>query len=202
MASTSTSEANTTIKTRCVTSAQRNIELIGTTCHLITGAKLPSIRQVLQVFFHNVRFVKAAGENARAMALLTINAVKIFWQQARIPMQYESRCVDKLIKLYEHYREIQKTAPEKRSDAKKMVAQTFVNSLDDVFDIASNDALQTMRIEEDKQFLIMQRQKGRPGCMAGVDMALYEREMRSLKRIEKEQERKRKHEQMSQNSGT
>ncbi|XP_039968939.1 uncharacterized protein LOC120780749 [Bactrocera tryoni] len=60
------------------------------------------------------------------------------------------------------------------------------------------DALQNMRISEDKEFLILQRQKGRPGSMAGVDMVLYRRQNRADHRIEKEMSRKRKHQQMSE----
>lgn len=48
-----------------------------------------------------------------------------------------------------------------------------------------------MKFEEDKEFLIMQRKKGRPGCMLGCDMALFAREKRMLERAEKEQQRKR-----------
>ncbi|XP_039968854.1 uncharacterized protein LOC120780659 [Bactrocera tryoni] len=55
-----------------------------------------------------------------------------------------------------------------------------------------------MRISEDKEFLILQRQKGRPGSMAGVDMVLYRRQNRADHRIEKEMSRKRKHQQMSE----
>lgn len=59
-----------------------------------------------------------------------------------------------------------------------------------------------MKIAEDKLFLEMQRKKGRPGCMAGVDMKLYEREKRAEVRKEKEDARKRKHEEeMSQQKG-
>lgn len=91
----------------------------------------------------------------------------------------------------------------RRKDRKiKNVAQAFVDSLDDLFDIASINALDEIKIPEDKQFLEMQRMKGRPGCMIGVDMTLYEREQRSQARKEKEDERKKKHEeQMSQQKG-
>lgn len=197
-ASTSAPSSSTSsVKTRKSVENLRNIDLIGTTTHQIVGAKLPSNRQVLQVFFHNIRFVNmTAKESAR----LTINSVVIFWQQARIPTRYESRCIDKLNKLYETWKTVQKKV--QRSGAHKAMEETFVESLDDLFDIASANALEIIRIEEDKQFLIMQRQKGRPGCMIGVDMKLYGKDVRGRKRREKEDLQKKKHEEASRESGS
>lgn len=195
MASTS---ASSSIKTRHADESLRKIEIIGEVSHQINGAKLPSIRQTLQVFFYNLRFVKTSlNESAK----LAVDAILIFWQQARIPTARVDYCVEKLLKTYEKWKNILKTAPSKRSRAQKEVAEIFSSTLDDLFDIATKDALQEMRIDEDKQFLILQRQKGRPGCMAGVDMNLYAREMRSIERSNKEQSRKRKHE-MSIQHGT
>lgn len=128
---------------------------------------------------------------------MVINSVVIFWQQARIPTRYESRCVEKLEKLYDKWKAIQKKIPSKRTGAQN----AFVDCLDDLFDIASADALETIRIEEDKQFLIMQRQKGRPGCVIGADMNLYRKEERTRKRRKKEELRKQKHEEASRESG-
>lgn len=41
--------------------------------------------------------------------------------------------------------------------------------MNDIFDIAHARALDIMKIESDKQFLIAQRTKGRPGCLLGID---------------------------------
>lgn len=79
----------------------RRIDLIGYTMHQITGAKLPSNRQVLSVLFYNMRFVDLT---AKESAKLTIRAAQIFWEQARIPVRKEDKCVDKLLKLYEMWK--------------------------------------------------------------------------------------------------
>lgn len=183
--------SHSSVTTRKSCEKLNKIDLIGKTSHIITGAKLPSIKQVLQVFFYNTRFVHL---NAKESAKLAIAATKLFWQQARIPVREDHKSVDKLIKLYEKWKVVQKTISHKRSDAQKNAVKTFVENLDDLFDISTADALETMKIEEDKQFLEMQRQKGRPGCMIGVDMVLYGREKRAQDRSAKERERKRKHE--------
>lgn len=43
-----------------------------------------------------------------------------------------------------------------------------------------------IQIEEDRAFLVEQRKKGRPGCMLGIDRALYGRETRRAQREEAE----------------
>jgi hypothetical protein len=43
----------------------------------------------------------------------------------------------------------------------------FVSKLNDLFDIAHVNALQLISLEEDKQFVINQRKRGRPGSMCG-----------------------------------
>lgn len=178
------------VATRTSSANLRKINLIGYTTHQMTGSKLPSNRQVLEVMFYNMRFVDLS---AKESAKLSIKAAQIFWQQARVPLRKEDKCVEKLLKLYENWKNIQKTIPEKRSDTLKKVVDIFVESLDDLFDIAAADALEKMKITEDIKFLKMQRQKGRPGCMAGVDQVLYNREIRAQERREKAESRKRKY---------
>ena len=47
--------------------------------------------------------------------------------------------------------------------------------LDTSFDIAQADALERMKIEEDKMFLHRQREPGCPGCLEGVDKKIAEK---------------------------
>ena len=69
-----------------------------------------------------------------------------------------------------------------------------MKELDRLFDIANQNAMQKMIIEEDKQFLLAQR-AGRQGCMLSVDQKLTKTEKKLLskepkKRKEKEERRK------------
>lgn len=178
------------VQTRQSDQATNNIDMVGRISHQITGAKLPSNRQVLQVFFYNMRIVQLT---AKASAKLTMDAVLVYWRQARIPARENHRGASKLLKIYDKWEKIRKTVPDKRSAAQTTDYEQFLDSLDDLFDIATNDALDTMRIEEDKEYLILQREKGRPGCMAGADMVLFGKEQRSRERQEKEESRKQKH---------
>ena len=51
--------------------------------------------------------------------------------------------------------------------------------LDNLFDSAHADTLERMKIEEDKMFSNRQRKPGHPGCLAGVDKKIAEKEERS-----------------------
>lgn len=181
--------------TRSSVEALNTIDLIGRTSNQITGSKLPSNRQVLQLFFHNMRIVKLSSTES---AKLSINATLSYWQQARIPTKYEAHCIKKLNQLYDAWKNIQRKVPEKRSGSAKKQEEDFVAALDDLFDISHANAMEMINIAEDRDFLTMQRQKGRPGCMAGVDRALYEKEQRRAERLEKELNRKRTHDEMMQ----
>lgn len=58
-----------------------------------------------------------------------------------------------------------------------------------MFDIVHANAFETMKIEEDKLFLMKQREPGRPGCLGGVDKNMAEKEQRSRQRRLEEEER-------------
>lgn len=168
----------------------RVIKLVGNVSHQIVGAKLPSNKQLLEVFFYNMRFVKL---NARKSAELTIDAAFIFWQQARIPTRKRDKCADQLIKLYDEWKILQKNPIEKMSAERKEKLDTFMNKLNNLFDIAHADAMNLMHSEEDKEFLAKQREDGRPGSMLGIDKNLADKEERSRLRKEQEEARKAKH---------
>ena len=53
---------------------------------------------------------------------------------------------------------------------------------EDLFDIAHANALNMMKIEEDKDFLIAQRQKGRPGKMGNMDKNFVKKEANSAEK--------------------
>lgn len=162
--------------------------LVGVIDQQITGSKLPSKRQCLSVLFYNMRFV---GITLTESASLVIDECLIFWKKARIPTQDKAHCVKKLKKLYETLRNLEKSN-KKTSEQCRKKERDFDESLDNLFDIAHAEALNIIKIEEDKQFLLLQREKGRVGCMIGVDKKLSQTEKRKEERERKLSERKRK----------
>ncbi|ESO06019.1 hypothetical protein HELRODRAFT_160132 [Helobdella robusta] len=153
------------------------IYLIGFVTHQITGGKLPSNRQVLRSLFYNIREVKL---NIKGAARLTIKKVFIFWEKARIQTKHLKDSVAKLEKLHEEWRKLQKNS-NRTGPAQTEKEKLFKAILDDLFDIAHQDALQTAT-EEDKLFLLKQREKGCPGVMGGVDLKCVKAEERWQKR--------------------
>lgn len=113
--------------------------------------------------------------------MLTVKEVLLFWDKGNIPTRLLQNCVKKVESLYDAWRKLQKSASRPSATQNKK-EEAFKSALDDLFDVARQDALQNM-CEEDKQFLLQQRKKGRPGCMAGVDMKLVRREERRQNRI-------------------
>lgn len=122
-----------TVKTRKGDGKLRKIAMIGDVSHQIVGTKLPSNRQVLEVFFYNMRFV---GLDSKESSRLTIDAVLIFWQQARTPTREPHKCATKLLKLHDDWKNIKKTKVDKMNSAMKQKHDTFISTLDNLFDIA------------------------------------------------------------------
>lgn len=141
------------------------IFLIGFKETQILGSKLPSLKQVFQVFFFNLRTVKL---NIPESANLVFRECIIFWEKARIPQGLYNivLILNKLIKMYEIWRNLQKNAKITSEIYRKKENEFILYSL---FDIVHSNALYIIKIDVDKDFLINQRLPGRPGCLSGVD---------------------------------
>lgn len=167
--------------------SDNKIYMIEYSTHQIVGAKLPSKRQVLQVFFHNRNIGLDEGSNIQ----LVIAEVLIFWQKAHIPTSKPWYCEQKLYQLYQKWFNLSKS--KSRRTAKQIENETeFLDELDDLFDIAAVDALTQIKNDDDKAFLIAQRKKGREGCLVGVDVKGQKKEEKKQERIEAEERRREK----------
>jgi len=93
--------------------------------------------------------------------------------------------------------EIYKNCSTEKLKHNKKKNEQFISTLNDLFDIAQADALNIMKIEEDRSFLISQRQKNRPGSMLGVDLKITRKEERAAERLKVfEENRKRTYSEM------
>ena len=93
-----------------------------------------------------------------------------FWSKARILTKTEQHIVTKIEKCVDKYQKLKKNKYCK-SKTQKQKECDFLKELNGLFDIANQNAMQMMTIEEDKQFLLAQR-AGRQGCMLSVDQKL------------------------------
>lgn len=146
------------------------------------GSKLPSKKQILALLFYNIRTKKLILRNgAYSVATDLIE----FWLKSNIPTHNRDKIMRKVEALHDEWRKLGKHktlgGPTHAANEKQ-----FVDTLDDLFDIARSNALMTMTIEEDKRFLLAQRKKGRQGSMIGHDESFAAVQKRRMIRDEEE----------------
>lgn len=160
---------------------RKQVFLVGIMKNQITGGKLPSKGDILSVLFYNMRVVNLSLQES---ASLVIDECLIYWKKARIPTHHRSDCIAKCKKLYTDLRILEKHKA-RTSELNKNKRIEFEDGLKDLFDIAHAAALSMIKIDEDKQFLIAQRIKGRQGCMLGVDTKQTKIEKKKIAKEEK-----------------
>lgn len=164
------------------------INLIGFEQFQILGTKLPTNKDVLQVFFYNMRTLKM---KLRESSTLAVREAIIFWNKAGIPIKEEHRCIEKLEKMYNEWRGVCKNS-NRQSDKQTKLEEEFIKKINQLFDIAHSNAMKTMS-KDGQMFLMNQRSEKREGGLAGVDRKAMQKEKRRNDRIEKETQRKRRH---------
>ncbi|GBN46531.1 hypothetical protein AVEN_193051-1 [Araneus ventricosus] len=145
-------------------SSKKVIFLIREIEHQIKVSKLPYNGQDLAVLFYNIREVNLTVNESANLAFLECF---MFWENARMPTKSLPDCMRRLLNVYQVWRDLQKYAKKLQDVFKQQ--QEFVSNLDNLFDIAHADALQLMKIEEDRMFLQCQREPGRPGHLGEVN---------------------------------
>lgn len=140
---------------------EKIVDLVGPVKAVIDGRKLPTNRQVLQLFFykHNVCHL-----TIRQSARESVEEVQKKWLQARIPTGGLQYCTSKVEKLHLTWINVRKSSKRKNSLTETAKVQNFQQSLDNLFDIAQRDVLNTLA-ESDKLFLISQRNSQRRGFL-------------------------------------
>lgn len=174
-----------------------NIYLIGNVNHQILGAKLPSNRQVLSVFFYNTRVAKLSADES---AKLVAEEVSIFYSKARIPTAVPNNNKLKVLRLVNEYKDLKKNENKTFQSHLNKEAE-FIDKLDDLFDMSHNDAMNMIKDSVTRDFLIAQRAKGRVGCLLGIAEKEEETERRRELRVQQEDSRKAKAEKEAMKNG-
>ena len=130
----------------------RGIWLIGGLLETITGSKLPSTRQVLGRFFYLHTVEK---KTVKESAAKTTTELVQFWQKARIPTRQEYHIISKIKQQHQIWQGLKKAA-SRRTEKQQNNEDNFTSVLDDLFDVAHADALQIIKIAEDREFLLAQ----------------------------------------------
>lgn len=172
--------------------SKRGIWLIGGVTERLTGSKLPSNRQVLSRFFYLHTLEKKTIQES---ATVTAEELLTFWAKARIPTRQKQHIINKIKEQHQKWQGLKKAAT-RRTETQQLNEDFFSGILDELCDVAHADALSLMNNEEDREFLLAQREKGRRGCLGGVDMKLhgvekrrYERQMIAKKKMKREEDR-------------
>ncbi|XP_076060300.1 uncharacterized protein LOC143036625 [Oratosquilla oratoria] len=167
-----------------------SVWLLGHSEEELTGSRLPSNGQVLKHFFYHHFDLKCMkSESAKAV----VEAVFLFWAKAQIPTTTLFYAKKKLTDLVTKYEGLKKNRL-RDSENQRMKEQMFCDDLDEIFDVAHKDALIMMKNEEDKAFLLSQREDRSQSSMAGIDMDHLKSLEKKKKRAEVEDKRKKKSE--------
>lgn len=154
------------------------IWLVGATNENFCTSKLPSRGDVLKVLFHY--------HNDKKMGLKEsinecVSLLLPIWEMARIPTKFIKDVKENIRKLHVKWKSLLKSI-NRRSTTDLSNQAAFKESLDELFDVAHQDAMSIINIDEDRLFLQAQREKGRKGIMFGVDRKLAQKEERVMKR--------------------
>ena len=155
--------------------------LLGNPISELSTARLPRALDVLRLFqFHHV----TKGKTVQNSYKMTCDAVIAVWDRAAIPTQRIDSCIRKLSKLHDNYLALKKNRTRQR-ESDRIKEDIFKGDLEELFDVASKDAMTEIRNEEDREFLRMQRLDVFSCSIAGADLQTAAKEARKRQREEK-----------------
>lgn len=137
------------------------IYLVGCTLKEISSRKLPTNRQMLQLFFYQHQLSK---NPIREKAVIVANEIIVFWKKGGIPTCRFRDIIKKIIKLHTEWKNLQKNQNRKFSRAQIEKEKKFKQKLDRVFDIAEVNEKDVLGSTQ-KIFLEGQRNKTRRGLI-------------------------------------
>lgn len=126
-----------------------------------------------------------ASVNQTSLELMNI------WSTEGIPTKHLPDVVVHVRKLHTTWQGLKKSI--NRKTATNIEKQdNFKADLDELFDIAHANATNLIKIDEDKEFLASQREKGRPGKIGSLDYKTARTSEKIMKRKDEEKKRKQK----------
>lgn len=141
------------------------VYLVGFTSQNILGRKLPTIEQVLCLFFHNYKVLNLPiGESYSR----TIKEIQQLWTRAQIPTQRNDNCIRKLKKIYEVWIKLFKNRSNKKSPAQMSKESVFTSDLKKIFDISCQNVLEKLKSNDIKHFYISQNNSSRRGLIDSI----------------------------------
>jgi len=99
----------------------------------------------IRLYFHKLQSSRTKHDAATEV----IREVQLFWQKARIPMRRVDHAAVQLEGLVKKWEALKKNK-SRRTVTQVSNEEVFCQTLNDLFDIAHQEALQMIKIEEDK----------------------------------------------------
>lgn len=111
----------------------KKVYLIGYETKKLYERKLPTNREVLSLFFYKHNSLNLP---IRECYKSVLEDVEDIWRQTGISISRSQHNVVKLKKLHEAWKSLKKSCSRKNSNLQKLKEQTFINKLNNLFDIA------------------------------------------------------------------
>lgn len=109
----------------------------------------------------NYKISKKQQVNIAAISTATRDVMDV-WEKARIPTVLRCHVVEKIKKPFNEWEILKKNRNNKKQSSALLQKQgSWKNDLDYLFDIAHANALDMIKIDEDREFMTLQRQKER-----------------------------------------
>lgn len=135
------------------------VYLIGDMNEKLVGRKLPTVREVMSLFFYQTRL---CNSSVKRSVSITIEKVEEKWMHAGIPVLKKKNVIGKLLKIYYTWQNLNKNRKRKNSPAQKKKKALFIEKSEKLFDIARSNV--DKDLDDDKRtFLKAQRSPGRYG---------------------------------------
>lgn len=123
------------------------IYLIGSPNPYVFGRKLPTVKEVMAVFFHHHLVLK---ETINTSTVNTIIKVEKQWHSAGLPICARQNAVKKLRSLHCKWKSLQKSRNNKNSLTQIKNQSLFQNKLSELFDITDQKSLESLNYEKKK----------------------------------------------------
>lgn len=163
------------------TRSRTSIYLIRQPIASIPSNRLPSNGETLGYFFHIYRIEKKSFD---CSCINVIEEVIFIWNKARIPTTRKDNAVNKFKKLYNQWLNLFKHK-DRKTELHRQQECGFRLKMANLFDIGDADALKKITIDEDRRFLLAQREPRRRGFISTVDVFTTQKENRKMEREEK-----------------
>ena len=140
--------------------------LIGQVISEFPKSKLPSKKEVLALLQYNIKNVNNTNIAAKIVADLLINV----WEMCQIPIHKKWFIIKKIFLLHNSWKKLTKNRNNKKRQSLKIREnqEKFECNIQNLFDIAAKNAIQEIKKEGIKNFLIDQRKPGRQSCIKNI----------------------------------